>query len=59
MICYILILAARHLNLILCRNSLPFKSCWAGGHLVCEKLKMPDMRFPTSLRQAWTAVLDF
>ena len=48
MIRRILILAALHLNLILCRNSLPFKSCWAGGHLSCEKLKMPDIHFPSS-----------
>ena len=48
MIRRILILAALHLNLILCRNSLPFKSCWAGGHLSCEKLKMPDIHFPRS-----------
>lgn len=48
MICHILTLAAQHLNLTLRRNSLPFKSCWAAGHLSCEKLKTPDTDFPTS-----------
>ena len=48
MICRILILAAPHLNLILRGNSLPFKSCWAGGHLSCEKLEMLDIHSLTS-----------
>lgn len=49
MICSIFTLAAQHLNLALRRKFLPFKSCWAGGHFLLEKLKMPAIHFPTSL----------